>query len=111
MPASALTAPQPYPVRPVQVTSRVFAGPTRQAAMAGAVAWLDRRGFSVGGMEGNNPRGVMFGRWLIAKWSQVSLEERRGLHGRIDWTPEGDARVELLPAASADAAAAFSRSA
>jgi hypothetical protein len=48
------------------------------AAQAAAKQWLHERGYSVGIMEADAPRGIMRGDVLIAKWCNLSPREKRG---------------------------------
>lgn len=51
------------------------------AAMAMAEGFLQSRGFSVAPMQGDEPRGVMFGKYIIAKWRDLSPSHILQLHG------------------------------
>ena len=54
-----------------------------------AKQWCDDTGHSYGPLCRDMPIGVLKGDWLIAKWKNLTDEERDGLHGRIttntDW--------------------------
>jgi len=53
------------------------------AAIEAAIAWLKKRGFSVGEMQRDDPIGVVFGDVTIHKWRTLSAEDRNDLHGKI----------------------------
>lgn len=64
---------------------RVFTGEKASFdAMGDAVAWLERRGYSVGRMCRNKPMGVMFGNHDIGKWDNLGAKEKAALDGQID---------------------------
>lgn len=58
------------------------------AATREAEAWCKARGISVGTMQGPDPRGLLVGDFFIAKWRNLSRDERAALHG----TMTGDGR-------------------
>jgi hypothetical protein len=62
---------------------RTFDQPGDFAAQAAAKQWLHERGYSVGIMEADAPRGIMRGDVLIAKWCNLSPRERATLDGQM----------------------------
>ncbi len=52
-------------------------------AHSAAESFLERKGFSVGCGSVGDPLGVMWGRFLVAKWRNLTEAERSALHGRI----------------------------
>lgn len=48
-----------------------------------AERWCDRRGITVGAMERNSPRGLIYEDCWIGKWSSLSGVERRQLTGKM----------------------------
>ena len=48
-----------------------------------AMEHLESCGFSVGSMQRDDPIGIMFGDFCIAKWRNLSLKDRGELHGTI----------------------------
>lgn len=53
------------------------------SALNEACTFLAERGFSVGPTCVGSPQGVMFGNWHIAKWHNLTLQERADLHGIV----------------------------
>jgi hypothetical protein len=49
-----------------------------------AVDWCRAHGISVGQMQGPEPRGLLFGDYLISKWRGMNRAEIKALHGTID---------------------------
>lgn len=68
--------------------SKTFTGAGEFEAMYAAERWLKERGFSVGRQQAHAPRGILFGDFEVAKWRNLSTEERVALHG----TMTGDGR-------------------
>jgi len=58
------------------------------AAMYEAEDWCKQRGISVGSGQRDQPRGLLFGDFAIAKWRNLSDADRSDLHG----TMTGDMR-------------------
>jgi hypothetical protein len=52
--------------------------------MRAAEAWCKARGFSVGAMQADAPRGVMHGVMRIAKWRNLDGQDREDLHGVME---------------------------
>jgi hypothetical protein len=52
-------------------------------AVAAAEDWCRERGISVGSMERGNPRGLLRGDFAIAKWRNLSVQERIDLDGAM----------------------------
>lgn len=65
-----------------------FDGETPFAACREAETWCGAHGLSIGSMERNAPRGLLFGEYDISKWGGLNSAERGQLHG----TMEGDMR-------------------
>ncbi len=75
--------------------------------------WLESLGFSVGSMQRDAPTAAMFGNYAVAKWRNLSDDERRETHARI--TSEagfrsGPVKVTLMACAPDEAIAAFVKS-
>lgn len=73
-----------------------------------ARAALEGAGFSVGTMQRDNPMGLLFGEYAIAKWRNLSDADRDELHGFV----RGDCRngpmtAHLYTNVPRDAMAAF----
>jgi hypothetical protein len=62
----------------------VFEGKDTFEAEHKAVDWCRARGISVGQMQGDAPRGLLFGDFLISKWRGMNRAEIKALHGTID---------------------------
>ncbi len=58
-------------------TGRAFSG------VEAATEWLADYGYSSGSMERDRPIGILRGTVNIAKWTNLTNTERRGLHGTI----------------------------
>lgn len=79
-------------------------------AMASAEGFLQSRGFSVGPMQGDEPRGIMFGKFIIAKWRDLGVLEQRQLHGMMSGDMRhGPVKVELFRSAAPLARAAVAQ--
>lgn len=52
-------------------------------AINAAREWLKANGFSYGPMCMDMPIGILKGKWLIAKWRNLTIKERKQLHGQI----------------------------
>ncbi len=48
-----------------------------------ACAWCNENGYSHGSMARDMPIGLVKGDWIIAKWRNLSLEERQQLGGTM----------------------------
>lgn len=48
-----------------------------------AEAWCENHNISVGSMERQQPRGLMAGSYVIAKWNNLRPHERATLDGRM----------------------------
>lgn len=53
------------------------------SALAEAEKWLRDHGFSVGSMQRGDPRGILFGDWDIAKWRNLSDQDKKELDGTM----------------------------
>ena len=83
-------------------------------ALRAAETWLKARGFSIGTMQSDAPRGVMLGDVRIAKWRNLDAEERADLHGHISapgrtWR-SGPVFIRIRPDAPRAAIEAFNLS-
>lgn len=58
-------------------------------AVVAAEKWCEERGYSVGEMQCDAPRGVLKGEYHITKWRNLTQEEREQLDGVM----EGDMRL------------------
>lgn len=68
------------------------------AAVRAAEAWCAERGISVGRMDRFDVRGLLYGRYDIAKWHNLTKRERAQCHGQM----RGDMRhgpvtVSIIP--------------
>lgn len=114
MPASIIAFPAPRVAPPVtarpQSQTRTLEAPGRFKAMTDAETMLRACGFSVSPMEGVMPRGIRFGRCVMAKWSVLGARDRLALHGRLTGDMvHGPVTVELYNTAPADAHLALAR--
>jgi hypothetical protein len=76
---------------------RTFADAGTFVATRAAEAWCKENGISVGTMQGPDPRGLLVGDFYIAKWRNLSRDERAALHGTITGNGrEGPVHVELF---------------
>lgn len=48
-----------------------------------AVSWCESLGVSVGQMQGPDPIGLLYGDFMIAKWRNLSKQQRAALDGTI----------------------------
>jgi hypothetical protein len=53
------------------------------AACYAAESWLHESGYSAGSMQRGAPRGIMRGDVLIAKWRNLSPQDRAALDGQM----------------------------
>lgn len=71
------------------------------AAYHAACAWLKENGFSYGSMSGFLPTAIKRGDWAIAKWKNLTAQERRDIDGTIEGDfREGPVVVKLSEAAT-----------
>lgn len=90
------------------MTEKTFTEIGHFAATNAAEAWLTSRGFSVGFMEGNAPRGIRHGDCVISKWRNLSAQDKLAMHGAISGDHRlGPVTVDLFDSAPAEARAAF----
>lgn len=61
-----------------------FAAAGEHEAMHAAEAWCRARGFSVGVLQADAPRGILLGDVTIAKWRNLDAEDRTDLHGVME---------------------------
>lgn len=52
-------------------------------AVRAAERWCDENGYSVGRMQGPDPRGLMRGDYEISKWRNLSGQQRAELDGQM----------------------------
>lgn len=87
-----------------------FTDPGDFIACWAAEEWLKRRGFSVGSMQGPEPRAIWHGDCYISKWRGLSAAEKRDMHASMTGDMRnGPVRITLASAASLEAVAAFNR--
>ena len=80
------------------------------AALNDAQAFLIDRGFSFGSPCIGCPQGVMYGRWQIAKWRNLTHSEITGLHGVVSGDRrKGPIKVSIFWNAPAFAIAAVAQ--
>jgi len=60
-----------------------FEGTNDFEAVNKAAAWCHEKGFSVGSMCRDEPIGLMYGDYLVAKWKNMTPKERRTVDGKI----------------------------
>ncbi len=80
-----------------------------------AEQFLRDAGFSVGRMERQEPRGILFGEYDIQKWRNLRSPEREILHGQMT-TPTGSPRtgpieIRIFERAPQEAKRAFHKAA
>lgn len=69
-----------------------------------AEAFAAEVGFSIGSMQRDQPMGLLFGDFKIAKWSNLSATERQALHGKITGDKrEGPVSVTIFDTAPKEA--------
>ena len=71
-------------------------------AMYAAEAWCAENGVSVGSTQRGDPRGLLYGDFMIAKWRNLDAAERAELHGQMT----GDMRNGPVQVSICDAAEA-----
>ncbi len=93
------------------MTNLTFTNPTPFAACYAAEACLAKRGFSVGPMQGPDPRGILFGDYDIQKWRNLTAAHKAALHGEMtaDSMRYGPVTIRLYASAPAEAVEAFNR--
>lgn len=64
-------------------TTITFTDPADWAAKDAAEKWCADRGISVGRLQANMPRGLLFGVHDIQKWRNLTLRQRRQLDGTM----------------------------
>lgn len=90
--------------------TKTFTAPGDYAACHLAESWFTERGFSVGRMQGQDPRGIIHGTYDIQKWRNLNHAERAALDGTMTGSMRnGPITVTLLPTARNEAVAAFLR--
>jgi hypothetical protein len=90
--------------------TKTFTTPGDYAACLEAESWLIARGFSIGRMQGPDPRGIIHGTYDIQKWRNLNRAERAALDGTMTGSMRnGPITVTLLPTARNEAVAAFLR--
>lgn len=90
--------------------TKTFTAPGDFAACRLAESWLTERGFSIGRMQGPDPRGIVHGTYDIQKWRNLNRAERAALDGTMTGSMRnGPITVTLLPTARNEAVAAFLR--
>jgi len=77
------------------------------AAVRRAEQPLQDHGFSVGVTQRGSSRGVMFGDYVIQKWRNLDVSDRRTLHGILDGDRSSDALIEIWDPAPLEAVAAL----
>lgn len=86
-PGTSEPAPRTVSSSPVRgdFTIRFPAGEKDWEAMHAAEAWCRARGFSVGVLQADAPRGILLGENIaIAKWRNLDAEDRADLHGIME---------------------------
>lgn len=68
---------------------------------------LADHGFSVGHMQRDEPRGILFGDYDIQKWRNLSINERKALHGLMSGSRDTQVRFEIYNDAPLDAVTAL----
>ena len=93
-----MSAPQPG-VRAVDLVFVFEAAPAdRNGASNRALAWCGYHNMSVGRMQRDDPRGILFGDYDIQKWRNLSPATRRGLHGIFKRMPDGSVQITIRAA-------------
>lgn len=59
--------------------------------------WLDENGYSYGSMQGSSPIAIFKGDCIIAKWRNLSTQDKKLLHGTIESSDHrnGSVRVRI----------------
>lgn len=71
-------------------------------ALYAAQAWCRENGISFGSSQAIAPTGLLFGRYAISKWCNLSKQERDDLHGTMSGEfREGPVVIELKDSAVA----------
>ena len=71
-------------------------------ALYAAQAWCRENGISFGSSQAMAPTGLLFGRYAISKWRNLSNRERSELHGTMSGNfREGPVVIELQDSAVA----------
>lgn len=93
---------------PPSIASMEFTGNSAFEAASRACRFLANAGFSVGNIQARQPRGLLFGEYRIQKWRNLSMGDRRALHGAlVGDMRNGPVRALLFPNAPEAAQAAF----
>ena len=87
----------------------IFDRPGDFASRDAATAALTAAGFSIGSNQRGAPTGLLLGDVSIAKWRNLSHQERRDLDGELFASREGPATVIMSAAARPEVVAAFDR--
>lgn len=73
-------------------------------ACRAAEAWCRENGYSVGTMQGRDPRGILLGDYDIAKWRNLDKMHRAALHGVMTGSMRnGPVTVEIYETAKVPA--------
>lgn len=94
----------------MSMNSRTFTDLGEFEACRKAETWLKDRGFSVGRMQGPDPRGILLGDFDIQKWRNLHRIEQEALHATMTGSMRnGPVMVALCPNAPLRVVAAFTR--
>lgn len=91
--------------------SKTFSQTGPFTAVTAAEEYLRKRGFTVGQMQGDAPRGIRLGDCNIPKWRSLTTSDIRALHGAITGNSRnGPITVDLFDTATPEACRAFAAS-
>lgn len=65
------------------MTTITFSQPGEFAALHAAEAWCEQAGYSVGQQQRGAPCGLRKGKFLIAKWRNLTVQERMACDGQM----------------------------
>ena len=66
------------------------------------VSWILLHGWSYGSMQRGAPRGIYCGEANVAKWRNLSMQERLAMDGYIVTLGNGTIEIRMRPARSPD---------
>lgn len=65
------------------MTEKIFNQTGDFAALHAARAWVENQGYSCGSLCRDMPIGLLKGEWTIAKWKNLTANERKQLDGQM----------------------------
>jgi activating signal cointegrator 1 len=76
---------------------KIFARLGPHQSTYAAERWLTERGISYAPSSARGPAAIMFGNWNIAKWHNLTSKQQRQVHGTLDTSRMGTARIFIRP--------------